>query len=136
MSLPKRFSAFVSAFLCAASAFAASYKVETFGDVPFVSVDGKAVKSRHFLGWTGGGTTPRVADKWEDFSLDVSHSADTNSAALRILVGNDVSELCVSKLELENLSDGSRISLYDFSAKPYDKSKLSWLFPKEIRPQP
>lgn len=136
MSLPKRFSAFVSAFLCAASVFAASYKVETFGGVPFVSVDGKAVRSRHFLGWTGGGTTPRVADKWEDFSLDVSHSADTNSAALRIIVGNDVSELCVSKLELENLSDGSRVPLYDFSAKPCDKSKLSWLFPKEIRPQP
>lgn len=136
MNLLKRFPSFAPALLCAASAFAASYKVETFGDVPFVSVDGKAVKSRHFLGWTGGGTTPRVADKWEDFSLDVSHSADTNSAALRILVGNDVSELCVSKLELENLSDGSRVSLYDFSAKPYDKSKLSWLFPKEIRPQP
>ncbi len=116
--------------------FGVSYKVETFKGVPFVTVDGKPVRSRHFLGWFGGGVAPAISREWKDYTLDFSHVADSSTGGIKILVGNDVTDLWISKLEIENLDDGSIVKIYDFSAKPYDKSKLLWLFPREIEPQP
>lgn len=39
--------------------FGVSYKVETFKGVPFVTVDGKPVRSRHFLGWFAAALRPQ-----------------------------------------------------------------------------
>ncbi len=130
------FLACFSVLFAVSDIFGASYKVESFNGVPFVTVDGKPVRSRHFLGWMGGGKSPDIGSDWRDYHLDFSHAEDSVCGGIKILVGNDVSDLYISRLELENLDDGSRIPLYDFSASPYDKSKLSWLFPKEIDPQP
>ena len=52
----KTFFAYVLGVFFAAefsALFGASYKVEVIGGVPFVTVDGKPVRSRHFLGWGG-----------------------------------------------------------------------------------
>lgn len=116
--------------------FGASYKVETVGGVPFVTVDGSPVRSRHFLGWGGRGMRPQIDASWRDFTLDFSPSADSNAAAIKILVGNNVADLYISKIDVENLSDASVRSVYDFSAKPYDSAKLSWLFPAQVEPKP
>lgn len=116
--------------------FGASYKVEVVGGVPFITVDGVPVRSRHFLGWGGRGMRPQIDSVWRDFTLDFSPPADSNSAAIKILVGNNVSDLYISKTDVENLSDASVRSVYDFSAVPYDKSKLSWLFPAQVEPKP
>ena len=97
------------------------YGVKTKNNVPFLHVDGECVRNRMFYSNVPGTKYQYINPKEEAYQVDFESKLDTNDATVSLNFGAVIKDVWISELTLENLTDNTKQSVYDFNAKPVDK---------------
>ena len=109
-------------FLSGCTGSSPDYSVQLKDGVPFIHIDGKPVRSRMFYSNVPGTKYQYINKNEKEHCVEFSPSFDTKNATISLNFGAEIKDIWISKLTLENLTDKTKKSLYDFSANPVDKN--------------
>lgn len=98
------------------------YSVKTKGGAPFLHVDDKPVRNRLFYSNVPGTKYQYINTSEQTHNIDFVSSLDTKDATISLNFGAVIKDIWISELTLENLTDKTKQSVYDFSATPVDKN--------------
>ena len=101
------------------------YTVQMRGSVPFLHVDGKPVRNRMFYSNVPGTTYQNIDTHERIHNIEFTSPVDSNDATISLNFGAVIKDIWISELALENLTDKTKKSIYDFSVSPVDKNLFS-----------
>ena len=101
------------------------YTVEMRNGVPFLHVDGKPVRNRVFYSNVPGAKYQNIDAQEKVYNTDFTSPIDTKDATISLNFGAVIKDIWLSELTLENLTDKTKKSVYDFNASPVDKNLFS-----------
>ena len=110
-----------TSLLSACSQGGHEYTVQSINGVPFLHVDGKPVRNRMFYSNVPGTKYQYINPKEQTFEIKFTSPIDSKDATVSLNFGAAIKDIWISELTLENLTDGTKQSVYDFNAKPVDK---------------
>ena len=106
-----------------------TYKVETFSDVPFITIDGNPVRNR--IVWVATGQKQgnhkflKVANKWRKWSYEFTTNEKCNATS-HIRFGESAGYVMLSKWEVVEVETGNVLFSADFSGEKPDKRIATW----------
>ena len=109
-------------FLSGCTGSSPDYSVQLKDGVPFIHIDGKPVRSRMFYSNVPGTKYQYINKNEKEHCVEFTPSFDTKDATISLNFGAEIKDIWISELTLENLTDKTKKSLYDFSANPVDKN--------------
>ena len=101
------------------------YAVKTIDGAPFLHVDGKPVRNRMFYSNVPGTKYQNIDAQEKVYNTDFTSPIDTKDATISLNFGAVIKDIWLSELTLENLTDKTKKSVYDFNASPVDKNLFS-----------
>ncbi|MBE6411892.1 MAG: hypothetical protein E7036_04990 [Opitutales bacterium] len=108
------------------------YTVQKCGEIPFLHVDGKPVRSRMFYSNVPGTKFQNVDKQEQVYNIDFTSHIDSKDATVSLNFSALVKDIWIADLTLENLDDKTKKSLYDFTSNPVDKNLFSNWIIKEL----
>ena len=101
------------------------YTVQMRNGVPFLHIDGEPVRNRIFYSNVPGAKYQKIDSQEKVYNTDFTSPIDTKDATISLNFDATIKDIWVSELTLENLTDKTKKSVYDFTANPVDKNLFS-----------
>ena len=98
------------------------YAVKTIDGTPFLHVDDKPVRNRLFYSNVPGTKYQYINTAEQVYNIDFTSSRTSNDATILLNFGAWIKDVWISELAIENLTDKTKKSIYNFSASPVDKN--------------
>ena len=101
------------------------YTVQMRNGVPFLHIDGQPVRNRVFYSNVPGAKYQKIDSQEKVCNTDFTSPIATKDATISLNFDATIKDIWISELTLENLTDGTKKSVYDFNASPVDKNLFS-----------
>ena len=101
------------------------YSVKMRNGAPFLHVNDKPVRNRLFYSNVPGTKYQYINTAEKTHNIDFTSPIYSKDATICLNFGAAIKDIWISELTLENLTDKTKKSVYDFSASPVDKNLFS-----------